>query len=144
MGAPRPACAGDAVGIAQLAAELGYPCSEEAIAARLLAMAEGGRHRVWVAEREERLDGWIVAERRLSLEAGERVEITGLVVDSSARRRGVGRALVAAVEAWARDEGLDTVLVRSNVQRTASHPFYEGLGYVRTKSQHVYARPLTR
>jgi GNAT superfamily N-acetyltransferase len=95
-----------------------------------------------VIDREERLAGWIAAERRLSLEAGERVEITGLVVDGSIRRGGVGRALVAAAEAWASEQGLDVVVVRSNVLRQASHPFYEGLGYVRQKSQHVYARHL--
>ncbi|MEI7038098.1 GNAT family N-acetyltransferase [Fulvimonas yonginensis] len=110
------------------------------MAVRLAALMADPRQRAWVVEGEGRLDGWITAERRLGLETGERVEITGLVVDARARRGGVGRILVAAAEAWARTEGLDTVVVRSNVQRAASHPFYEGLGYVRTKSQHVYAR----
>jgi hypothetical protein len=33
-------------------------------------------------------------------------------------------------------------MVRSNTARIASHPFYEGLGFVRRKSQHVYFKSL--
>jgi hypothetical protein len=32
--------------------------------------------------------------------------------------------------------------VRSNVARAESHPFYERLGYVRTKTQHAYRKRL--
>lgn len=142
MKAPRPARIGDAAEIARLAGELGYPADTADMAVRLDALMGDPRQCVYVIEAGGRLDGWIAAECRLSLEAGERVEITGLVVDSTVRRGGVGRALVAAAETWARKQGIDIVVVRSSVQRQASHPFYEGLGYVRKKSQHVYARRL--
>jgi GNAT superfamily N-acetyltransferase len=139
---PRAARASDAAQIARLAGELGYPVDATAMAARLDALIGNPRQCVRVIDGEGRLAGWIAAERRLSLEAGERVEITGLVVDGASRRDGVGRTLVAAAEAWAREQGIEVVVVRSNVQRQASHPFYEGLGYVRQKSQHVYAKHL--
>lgn len=142
MNAPRPACVADAGEVARLAGELGYAADPAAMAARLEVLAADPRQCVYVIDGEGRLDGWIAVERRLSLEAGERVEITGLVVDSTVRRGGAGRALVAAAEAWARERGIDLVLVRSNVQRQASHLFYEGLGFVRRKSQHVYTRHL--
>jgi hypothetical protein len=35
-----------------------------------------------------------------------------------------------------------SISVRSNVARLESHPFYERLGYVRTKTQHAYAKQL--
>jgi GNAT superfamily N-acetyltransferase len=140
--APRPAHASDVLEIARLAGELGYPVDPSAMAVRLAALLGDPRQCVRVVDDGERLAGWIAAERRLSLEVGARVEITGLVVDRTARRGGVGRALVGAVEAWARGQGVDAVVVRSNVQRQASHPFYEGLGYARQKSQHVYGRHL--
>jgi len=142
MTAPRPARVVDAGEIARLAGELGYPVDAATMAARLEALAADPRQCVYVIDREGALAGWIAVERRLSLEGGERVEITGLVVDSTVRRGGVGRSLAAAAEAWAREQGVNLVLVRSNVQRRASHPFYEGLGYVRKKSQHVYTRHL--
>jgi GNAT superfamily N-acetyltransferase len=64
----------------------------------------------------------------------------GLVTDSSARRRGLGRELVDVAESWARARGLSAVTVRSNVARELSHPFYETLGYLREKTQHVYRK----
>lgn len=142
MRPPRQAGADDAAEIARLAGELGYPADAPVMAVRLDALMADPRRCVYVIEGDGRLAGWIAVERRLSLEAGERVEITGLVVDGAARRGGVGRALVATAEAWAKGQGIDIVVVRSNVQRQASHPFYEELGYVRKKSQHVYAKRL--
>ena len=35
-------------------------------------------------------------------------------------------------------DGLHTVVVRSNVVRPESHLFYEGIGYQRTATSHVY------
>ena len=68
--------------------------------------------------------------------------LMALVVDSSARRRGVGRALVAYAEAWALARGLAALTVRSNAARELSHPFYEALGYNRDKTQYVYSKAL--
>ncbi|UGB47053.1 GNAT family N-acetyltransferase [Frateuria edaphi] len=142
MKAPRAARTPDAAEIARLAGELGYPVDPDNMAERLDALLGNPRQCVRVIDGQGRLAGWIAAERRLNLEVGERVEITGLVVDGMARRGGVGRALVGAAEAWAAEQGIDMVVVRSNVQRQASHPFYEHLGYARQKSQHVYGKRL--
>lgn len=142
MSLVRLAQTDDVAELARLAGELGYPVDAQVMARRLQTLAGDRMRRVWVADGQSALAGWIAAERRLSLEADERVEITALVVDHAARRAGVGRALVAAVEAWASQWGIDVVVVRSNVSRETSHPFYEALGYARTKSQHVYVRQL--
>ena len=64
------------------------------------------------------------------------------MVDEEHRGRGAGRALVGAVEAWAGARGLPLMTVRSNVVRAESHPFYERLGYVRSKTQHAYRKHL--
>ena len=70
------------------------------------------------------------------------LEIAGLVVDAQVRRGGVGRALVAAAEAWARQAGVDDVILRSNVARSEAHAFYPSLGYTLIKTQHAYAKRL--
>jgi GNAT superfamily N-acetyltransferase len=132
----------DAAEIARLAGELGYPVSPSAMAARLAALLPQPWQRVTVADGGTALLGWIAAERRLTLESGERVEIVGLVVGAAARRGGIGRRLVADAEEWARRQGFDAIVVRSNVARELSHPFYERLGYVRRKTQHVYLKAL--
>lgn len=50
--------------------------------------------------------------------------------------------MVGAVEARAREQGTELVVVRSNVERQVSHSFHEGLGFGRQKSQHVYDKRL--
>jgi len=86
--------------------------------------------------------GRVHVEHRSSLELGDRAELMALVVDSSARRRGLGRELVEYAEAWGRSRGLAFLTVRSNAARELSHPFYAALGYARDKTQHVYSKAL--
>ena len=95
-----------------------------------------------VAEQESGIVGWIAAERRLLLESGERAEIVGLIVGTEARRHGIGRALVQSAEDWAVERQLQVMAVRSSVTRIESHPFYERLGYIRSKTQHAYLKRL--
>ncbi|MET0718535.1 MAG: GNAT family N-acetyltransferase, partial [Pseudoxanthomonas sp.] len=110
--------------------------------ARMGVVISAGDRQVFVIQDGERLLGWIGIELRTTLETGRKAEIVGLVVDAGARRSGAGKALVAAAENWVRQHGLDAVMVRSNTVRIESHPFYEGLGFVRRKSQHVYSKTL--
>ena len=138
----RPAVATDADAIARLTTELGYPTSREEILSRLEVLVQRDSHFVAVAEISSSVVGWVAAERRLVLESGERAELVGLVVGANDRRAGIGRALVRAAEAWVISQGIPAISVRSNVLRPEAHPFYESLGYVRTKTQHAYTRRL--
>ena len=139
----RRARSEDATEIARLVTVLGYPVEAGAILPRLQALLVHPDHLVTVAAApNDRLSGVIMAEHRALLLYGPQVEIMGLSVGSEARRMGVGRALVKAVEDWARQFGDSQIVVRSNVVRPESHPFYEKIGYKRKKTQHVYARSL--
>ena len=139
----RRARSEDATEIARLVTELGYPVEARAILPRLQALLVHPDHLVTVATGpNDRLSGVIMAEHRALLLYGPQVEIMGLSVGADARRMGVGRALVKAVEAWAGQFGDNKIVVRSNVVRPESHPFYEKIGYERKKTQHVYARSL--
>ena len=133
----------DASQVARLSAQLGYPSSEADVHDRLSQLLPSRSAVVLVADTGADLVGWSSAEFRVSLETGMRVEITGLVVDPSSRRLGIGRLLVKHLESWAVEQGCATLLVRSNVTRQESHPFYEGLGYERTKTQHIYRKVLS-
>jgi GNAT superfamily N-acetyltransferase len=134
----------DAEQIARLAGALGYPTAAPAMRARLMDLTAGSAHWVAVAcaPGSEAALGWLHVARCITLETGEFAEILGLVVDAGARRGGVGRALVAAAERWAREQRLPRITVRSNAARVESHPFYAALGYQRPKTQHVYTKPL--
>jgi GNAT superfamily N-acetyltransferase len=133
----------DAVEIARLVTELGYPIEATEIVPRLEKLLVHPDHLVTVATGpNDHLSGVIMAEHRRLLLYGAQVEIMGLSVGAEARRRGVGQALVSAVENWAQQCGDGPVVVRSNVLRPESHPFYEKVGYARKKTQHVYSRLL--
>ncbi|MBV8124463.1 MAG: GNAT family N-acetyltransferase [Paucibacter sp.] len=138
-----PASLAHAHEIAALSSELGYQTSIDETRTVLSQLLDSSRHFVAVAAAPDgRLLGWVVAERRLMLESGEFVELTGLVVTAALRRSGVGSLLVEAAEQWAWQQGFRSIRVRSNVARNESHPFYERLGYQRTKTQHSYRKTL--
>lgn len=130
----------DAPEAARLSGQLGYPASDAAMRARLARVLASPAHVAFGAAREGKLLGWVAGETGFSLSWEPLVEITGLVVDSAARRSGVGRLLVAAMERWALGLGHHRVTVRSNVARTESHTFYLGLGFRRDKTQHAYGK----
>jgi GNAT superfamily N-acetyltransferase len=131
--------ASDAERVAALAAELGYAgASAPLVAERLAAVAGSGDHAVWVTADGADLLGFIHAQHMHRIISDPYAEILHLVVSGSARRGGVGRALVACVLDWAAERGIDRVRVRSNVVRDAAHPFYLSLGFERHKTQHVY------
>jgi predicted N-acetyltransferase YhbS len=56
----------------------------------------------------------------------------------------VGRQLVQRAERWARGQGLERIVVRSNALRAEAHSFYPALEYVLAKTQRVYVKPLER
>ena len=140
----RGARLADAAEMARLAGELGYPASADAMAQRLAGLLPDAGQHIAVASDGERLLGWVHVQRGSTLDIGERAEIVGLVVDATARRHGLGRRLVAVAEGWTRAQGLASLLVRSNVARDVSHPFYQSIGFARIKTQHVYAKSLER
>lgn len=138
----RSARLGDAAEVARLSAELGYPASEADISARLAALLPLHEHHVAVAEADGKLLGFAAVEIRTLLVSGRKAELMGLVVGSEARGRGVGKSLVRAAEEWSRAQGVGRMTVRSNIARPESHGFYECVGYMRNKSQHVYFKEL--
>ena len=139
----RSARPDEAVPIARLAGQLGYPADPEPLRQRLTRLLSDPAHCVMVADDPDgSLLGWIHAAETCPLESGPRGEILGLVVDEGARGTGIGRALVEAVASWAAGRDLPELAVRSNAARVESHHFYARLGFTRIKTQHVYRRPI--
>src|SRR5437763_1647944 len=117
----------DAVAIAQLTTELGYAVDAEVMAKRLSDLLRFKDHYLRVVEIESHVAGWIQAHVSISLESGYRAEIVGLIITAQYRRKGVGRALVNDAIEWSSNQGVDAVVVRSNVTREASHQFYPSM-----------------
>lgn len=138
----------DAAELARLSGLLGYPSDAAAMLERLGWLLGSADHWIAVAAPVEAstggsappLGGWMHVARHRALESGEFAEILGLVVDPAARRAGLGRALVAEAERWAREQRVQRLTVRSNVARGEAHRFYPALGFAHSKSQHVYSK----
>ncbi len=127
---------GDLPRVAELSSQLGYPVALDELRRRFDALSGASGNALFVGG--DPVGGWIHVEARNSLEGGPNAEIVGLVVDATTRRSGIGRALVERARAFAVEHGLPKLRVRSNVTREESHRFYPALGFVRSKSQHVY------
>jgi len=136
----RAATAADALAIAEMAGQLGYPAEASAVDARLASLDP--RNAVYVAEREGTVVGWVHCHERRTLVAEPQVEILGLVVAEGRRGRGIGGALMARAEAWANERGLSRVRLNSAVHRDGAHGFYVSLGYSESKRQVVFVKQL--
>ncbi|MCE5315471.1 MAG: GNAT family N-acetyltransferase [Armatimonadota bacterium] len=55
--------------------------------------------------------------------------IEDVIVDKVHRRKGVGTALMSAVERWGIDNGCKYVIFVTESDRVEAHRFYESLGY---------------
>ena len=131
----------DAKIVAELATELGYPDEIEAIRSRICAIGEKDLLLV-AADESDKPVGFIQGHRVCIVEVGFRVEILGLVVSSTARRKGIARTLIGEVELWANEAGAEVVSVRSNTKRAEAHIFYPALGYKHIKTQAVYEKDI--
>jgi GNAT superfamily N-acetyltransferase len=137
----RKATVEDAFSVAELASELGYPATHDAMRPRLVTILGKSDHLVLVAIcTDNTVAAWIQAHAADLLESGLRVDIVGLVVAQNMRRKGIGRLLVGRVEEWARAIGCGVVAVRSNINRVESHLFYPALGYENVKTQVAYRK----
>jgi ribosomal protein S18 acetylase RimI-like enzyme len=93
------------------------------------------RSQVFVAEREGVAAGVVAiaapgAAGRAVAQSDE-AELSRLVVAASARRFGVGRALVVHCQEIARAAGWTAIALWSRRYQTAAHGLYESLGYER-------------
>lgn len=136
----RIAAVEDVNEITALNSELGYSASTQEINERLRAMLLSENYCAFVAERDNDVVGWLVVEKRLSLESGYKAEITGLVVSQHARRLGIAKQLVDAAIQWAISKKLSRIIVHSNVNRSESHNFYLNQNFVYTKTSHNYEK----
>lgn len=132
----------DAARAAELSGELGYPVSPEVMQKRIASLSPD--HAVYVACLDKEVAAWIDVSVTHHLQSDPRAEIGGLVVSSKLRSRGIGHVLVAPAEQWARERGLQSVIVRSQIAREAAHNFYLHEGYARTKTSAVFTKKLDR
>ena len=130
----RDALASDAAALAKLnATAMGYDYPKTA--ERLDALLKSSRDKIFVAEQESRLVGYLHLEDYDLLYNGHLKNIMGIAVDPGCRRQGIGKALLEAGESWAREQGAEGIRLSSGESRKDAHAFYRALGYEGNKLQ---------
>jgi GNAT superfamily N-acetyltransferase len=124
---PVPA---DADAIAGLLGELGYPTTPAQWTRRFERLDRDPATSLLVAEIDGRVAGLAGLRVHTLVERDEPVgRLIALVVGEPFRRAGVGRALVAHVEAHARRAGCVQLDLSSSDRRDGAHAFYRRLGF---------------
>lgn len=128
--AVRAATDADALVMARLLGELGYPTESGEVPGRLAAIREQGNE-VFLAvdDADGAAHGLISLVRYATIHAsGPTAYIAALVVASGARGRGVGRILVEHAKHWAAGHGCRRLAVSSAEHRADAHAFYPACG----------------
>jgi GNAT superfamily N-acetyltransferase len=126
----RRAAPGDVPDLAVLLGQLGYPVEPDRLERRMQRLPAGTT--VFVAA-EPAIVGFAALDVRQGLQhETPAARIIAFVVRDDARRRGIARRLLAAVEDAARAAGCDHVHVTSAHRRADAHAAYLALGFADT------------
>lgn len=126
-----------------LCEQLGYLTSSQKLKLHLKKILKDDEHVVYVAQLSNgEIVGWIHAYIYKLFYADLMVEIGGIVVDKSSRKKGIGKELIRYVENWGKEKGCYAVSLRSNVIREDAHVFYQKLGYENVKKQFTFRKKL--
>ena len=138
----RVMAARDLAAVRGLLAQLGYDIEADQVARRFAAVDRSATHALAVAEVAGDVAGFLHVFARPALEKPLEAVVQAMAVDRSRRRRGIGRALLAFAEHWARKRGLRSVTLASEVGRADAHAFYTRLGYAPNATSQLFRKPL--
>lgn len=113
-----------------LLAELSYDIPMDELTNRFENVISREDHAVFIAKnRSNNALGLIHVYERAALEKPVEAYIQSLVVTQAARRLGVGTMLNEAAESWAKDRGLQSIALHTQMHRAEAVSFYTKEGY---------------
>jgi len=122
----------DASALAALVCELGYKTTPAEMRRRLKSILDDVNYRTLVAEVDGKVCGMIGTLAYASYEHNDPSgRILAVVTLANARRRGIGRALIASAEKAFAQKAVTRVSLDTRLTRKDAHKFYESLGYER-------------
>lgn len=131
----RDASIDDFLEICEICTEdFGYSCEPELVKYRLENI-DKSRERVFVADIDGKVAGFVHVEKYRTLYFSEMANILGLAVAKGYQKRGFGRALMQAVEQWAKEVGINVLRIGSGINRKDAHIFYRRFGCSDEKEQ---------
>ena len=138
----RDAEVNDAPELAMLMCELGYETDPTEMEARLELILSNSAYKTFVAIRDGSVCGMIGTLTYPSYEHNDASgRILALVTSGTARRRGIGRALIATAEKDFGQRGIGRVSLDTRLTREDAQKFYELLGYERNGWRFVKQLP---
>jgi len=115
-----------------LVCELGYKTTPAEMRRRLKSILDDVNYRTLVAEVDGKVCGMIGTLAYASYEHNDPSgRILAVVTLANARRRGIGRALIASAEKAFAQKAVTRVSLDTRLTRKDAHQFYESLGYER-------------
>ena len=140
----RDAELNDAPELAVLMCELGYQTDRTEMETRLELILLNPAYKTFVAIMDGSVCGMIGTLTYPSYEHNDASgRILALVTSSTARRRGIGRALIATAEKDFAQRGIRRVSLDTRLTREDAHKFYRLLGYERNGCRFVKQLPVS-
>jgi ribosomal protein S18 acetylase RimI-like enzyme len=112
------------------------------LAGRIAQVSTAGGHYAAVVDDGQKICGLMHVYERPALEKPREAVVQSLVVEERVRKRGAGRLLMEAAEAWARERGLNHVVLHTRIERDNARAFYERIGYTRAATAHLMSKEL--
>jgi GNAT superfamily N-acetyltransferase len=123
---------------------LGYDYPAESTRQRLCVILARETDRIFVVYRD--VDGFVAGYLHAAdyevVYLGSMKNILSLAVDTDFQGLGLGRALLGAVESWAKASGCASVRLVSSENREQAHAFYLHCGYAIRKTQKNFIKYL--
>ena len=115
--------------------EMGYDYSLEKTKQNIKELLLSAHDKIYVAVVDGSVVGYVHANDYKLIYAPAMKNIMGIAVSSKYKRMGIGKELLAEVEAWAKADGAKGVRLVSGATRKEAHMFYERCGYNGGKQQ---------
>jgi GNAT superfamily N-acetyltransferase len=125
-----------------LLSQLGYGLDLPEVRRRYDIVAGSPDHAITLAAHDGRIVALCHIYARPALDKPPEAVVQALVVDQASRGLGIGKRMMAAAEAWAKDRGFNSIALASHVSRSDAHAFYEALGYRNEATSHQFRKPL--
>lgn len=138
----REATLDDLVELMLLINEMGYPTTASEMKARFNLIFNHANYKTFVAVVNGEIAGMVGLCTGLFYEMnGSYMRILTLIVKHHSRKKGIGKLLMSASEAWAIAHGLTAVYINcgNRTEREEAHQFYKNNGYI-VKSSGYFKR----
>lgn len=122
--------------------EMGYSSSEEQTKSQLSKILTDTSNAVFVALYDDKVIGYIHGAEYNLIYAEPMVNVLGIAVGAEYKKKGVGKALLSALEDWARERDIHSIRLTSGTVRTDAHVFYEKCGFIFKKNQRYFTKTL--